>query len=232
MRIIADRILMIISPLLAALAVWEIYSTRLTIGIVLALGVLVSLGVFIYDRYQQKQSLFTHLAVAKSLSFPNPSPDLALFSTTLKSRANYNGITEMWFRNISADGQVTNIQIDDEAPNKLQRKAGSWEVCKEFGRPIQRSEIVTIRLSYGLQNSFPADREGITHVTATRTQELTMHVQFHRSKVPHRVRAFVEYSGVVEEVLEPPLLTRENTHLDLRVRRPKIGGYYTLEWDW
>jgi len=212
-----DRILAIAAICLAIFAIVEIRSARTTTGVLSAVASAMSLSAIVHRRWQETQPPFTHLEVDKTLNFPNASPELAQLSTTLKSKANYDGIGQIWFRNINADGQIANIRVNGGEPSTTQRKAGSWEVSTEFPRVLRRGEVVTVQLTYDLQNSFPSEREGVTHLIVTKTNDLRVHVRFHPAKVPRRVRAFVEYASAVQEFLDALTVDDKRTHVNLHM---------------
>jgi hypothetical protein len=204
--------------------------TALLVWILLAVVVLTVAAVLAYGRFRDTP-IFTHLEVEKTLTFLDASAEIADLSTNLKSRVNHNEVDEIWFRNIAADGQITNIRIDDRPPDKSLRKAGTLEVCKEFGRHLRKGEIVTTKLSYELHNSFSGAREGMTHVIATQTADLRLNVQFHQGRMPKSARVFVGYASTDDEVLQAPVW-RNDQSLRVHITRPKVGAYYTVEWDW
>ena len=199
--------------------------------LLLLLALIIALVLFYnYRHSKQQQSLFTHLKLDKTLTFLDSDGKIARLSTTITSRANHAGLTQMWFRNINADGQIDNILVDGKEPAKIRRVAGSLEVCKEFSKALRRGEIQQIELSYELRDSFRSQREGMTHVTSTDTAMLIMRVRFHPARSPSRTRAFVGYGSGKEEILAP--LNVGNSEVSLEIRKPRLGAYYTIEWDW
>lgn len=197
-----------------------------------AVLVIIAWVTYVYFNRRERQWFFTHILIEKNLLFVDPIASTARLSTVMTSRSNYSGITQMWFRNINADGQIKNILLDGKPAARTQKKAGSLEVCKEFDHPLRSGEIVKTELSYELTDSFSGGHEGITHVTATKTESLSMRVKFHAGRLPKQTRAFVEYGSTLQEKLYTLTQSEDKTEALLRVKRPQIGGYYTIEWDW
>jgi len=184
-------------------------------------------------RWSLKRPTFTHLSVEKFLIFRDPTSSAAQLCTRMSTRANHSGLTQIWFRNISSDGPIDNVLVDGRQPSKIRRVAGSLEVCKDFGRSLHRGDVVQTELCYDLHNSFPGKREGITHVTGTDTTKLAIHVRFHPNRPPESFRAFVGYGSSTEQPLAMPLEFDQNSHeIILDIRRPRVGAYYTIQWDW
>ena len=232
MKITWDRVIGILGILVSIPAILELFhSERLREGLLLSTLAILLFGVMCYLRWLEKQPLFTYLEISKDLAFNDPAADLATFETRAKTKANHTGVQQLWFRNINADGDIRNFTVDDVAAT-VQRKAGSWEVCKQFDHALQRGTVVSVKLRYELHKAFCGNTEGITHVTATKTGKLTMIVRFHERRVGRNLRAFVGRGSQVEEPLNLPSTLDDGKTIELIVERPKQGSYYTIEWSW
>src|SRR5581483_2539841 len=74
--------------------------------------------------------MFTFISVEKVLTIQDVDGKVAKLLRYQTARANHKGITEFWCRNISADGSIDNILIDDQAPFQVRKEAGDTQVCK------------------------------------------------------------------------------------------------------
>jgi len=232
MKITFDRFLAILSILLAIPALIEfIHNENIRDGVLFsALVVLVS-GYWLYRRWENGQPFFTHLEIHKTLIFQDRDADVAVLETKTKTKANHP-VQQIWFRNISADGDIRNFTIDGSPPLVVQRKAGSWEICKQFEHPLERGDKVEITLRYELYRAFTGHVEGVTHVLATKTKKLLVRVQFHENKVGRDIRAFVGLGADKEKALAMPTPSANGTGYELEIENPKKGSYYTIEWRW
>jgi hypothetical protein len=198
--------------------------------IVLAVGLA---ALLLLRRWLLERPTFSHLSVEKMLVFLDPKGNTARLTTRMTTRANHSGLSQMWFRNINADGRIENILLDGIKPEIIRKKAGSLEIAKQFGHTLRRGEVFRTELSYDLHDSFPSKREGITHVTGLNTMTLVIRVRFHQDRSPEGFRAFVGYGSSKEQPLAMPSeLDQKNHEVSLKIKRPQVGAYYTIEWDW
>lgn len=229
-----DRVLAVLGVLLGIPAILGFFSQRFGEGLLLTGLVLLIVGYLLYRRYEESQPLFTYLEMHKILKFHDAAATTAGFSTIVTARANHTGVSQLWFRNINADGDVTNFRIDG-APvpqNLIVKKAGSYEVCKQFDRPLRRGDTEQITLSYDLINAFSSTHEGITHVTVTKTKKLKIRVEFHSQRVGHNVRFYAAYGGGIEKDLDPPRFDNTGLALEIELEGLKTAAYYTIDWNW
>jgi hypothetical protein len=237
-----DRIVGILGLLLGLPALFEFFKARFTNALLLVVLILLITGYLLY-RYMDKHrkireirenSLFTHLEVETILSFRDPAGALATQTTKIHAQANHTGITQLWFRNLNADGQMNNFKMNGTLvpPNLVRRKAGGYEVCKEFDRPLRAGDTYKATLTYDLINSFPKEREGTTHVVFTATKKLKMRVEFHQQKVGREPLFFMERGGGIAEQLAPPRPDGFALEVESEGEDLQIGAYYTIEWVW
>lgn len=151
---------------------------------------------------------------------------------TQKAKTNHKGLTEFWYRNISADGDIENILIDGNEPDEEKTEAGDRLVCKRFGRPLQRGDTFLMELSYDLLKSFSGNPEGLIHVVDYKTKKLRMVVNFHTDKPCRTARAFLRFGGQAHKPLPQPTLNSNKTKIEIEIKRPRLGADYYLEWDW
>jgi len=175
---------------------------------------------------------FTILEVEKVLTFHDATAHMARLVRTQRARANQNGLTEFWTRNISADGRIENIQIDNGRPDDERREAGDIQVCKRYPHPLKRGQIFTMVLSYDLIDSFSNANEAVSHIVEGKTKRLQIVVNFHELKPVLTASAFLSFGGQIHKELEKPTVEHRNRRAEYVHKKPKLGGEYSLEWEW
>src|SRR5207248_6635399 len=76
---------------------------------VLILAVLVFL---VIPFVQSRRPEFTIISLDKKLSLQDTEGRLAKFERKSREVANFDGLKELWFRNIAADGPIQNIKVE------------------------------------------------------------------------------------------------------------------------
>jgi len=227
-----DRVIQILGFLLGLLVLFEyVRKQTLEASLFIVLLLLVA-GVIAYRYIEQNRPLFTVLDGQKHLKFQSGPPDNdALLTHRVIAKANFTGLTQFWFRNITADGPIQNFMIDG-VPVNASMKGGTYEFCKEFARPLKKGETATIVASYELIKSYPSPREGLTHIANTETKKLKLVVEFHQAKPGRDCKCFLGGGGGIEKELDRPKSTNGNTTLEMDLTDLQTGAYYTLEWIW
>jgi hypothetical protein len=200
--------------------------------VVIGVLVLVLVGGVIAVSMLLGQPQFTILEVEKVLTFHDALAHKATLVRTQRARANQNGLTEFWTRNISADGPIENIQIDNGPPDEVKREAGDIQVCKRFPHPLRRGEKFTMVLSYDLIDSFEKKSEAVSHVVECKTKRVRLIVSFFETKPCLAGSAFLSFGGQRHKELKKPTIQHRNRRAEWEGKRPKLGGEYSLEWDW
>lgn len=173
---------------------------------------------------------FTVLCIEKILTINDREGKSASLSRVQTARANHKGITEFWCRNISADGSISNILIDNKTPDGQRTEAGDIQVCKRFRDPLKFREIFKMVLSYELKDSFTSNPESIIHVVEAETKFLRLVALLPKDRLPKSAKARLRYGGANHKELSSPKLSGERIEFELK--RPKLGAEYCLEWEW
>lgn len=179
-----------------------------------------------------RQPVFTLIAVEKTLTIHDPRADNASLVRIQSTRCNHKGLTEFWCRNISADGRIQNIRIDGREPDDRKTEAGDILVCKRFAHPLKRGERFQMQLSYDLVNAFPGDTEGLIHVVDYKTKKLRLVAILHPERACRTARAFLRFGGQLHTELPQPVISADNTRIEIELKRPRLGADYYLEWEW
>lgn len=198
-------------------------------------SLLVAIGAgMLWVRWYINQPEFTLLLVEKILTINDVEGRTAVLLRCQEGVANQKGLTEFWCRNISADGPITNIRLDDRPPHEVKREAGDTQVCKRFNRALEHGEQFSMKLSYDLTDSFPKSTEGMIHVVECKTKRLKMVVTLPGGRPATAARASLRYGGNPHMRLPQPRLTGQTTgeRIEMEIKSPRLGAEYCLEWDW
>jgi hypothetical protein len=207
-----------------------LFSDKAAIGILVLVLVIILLTIYsLLNR-----PVFTYMDVEKILEFHDELGQLAIQTSTFKARANHKGITQLWFRNINADGSIQNIKIDGKLVDTqaIGKVAGSIAIFKQFDHELTRGQVAPVELSYELHGSFLNSREGVTHITATQTKKVKMLIKFHQKRPVRAARHYLGYGGQVHVELEKPVVSNNGLSVECEFKNPKPGSYHTVEWDW
>ncbi|MGP0020124.1 MAG: hypothetical protein ACLPHP_16245 [Candidatus Sulfotelmatobacter sp.] len=229
-----DRIVAILGILLAIPTFLEFLQARVVNGLLLIILMMVVAGFLAYRHFQRRLPPFTYLKVEKTLTFVDELPHKASQVSVVTVKANHSGLTQLWFRSISADGPVENFIIDGDAvpEHLIQKKAGSYEVCKQFDHALISGDTREVTLSYDMIDAYPKRREGTTHAVVTITKKLKIVIRFHPAKIGREVQCFVGGGAGLERRLPPPQTLDNGSVLELELQDLQLGAYYTIDWRW
>src|ERR1700716_1781197 len=109
-----DRIVGFAGLLLSLPTLFAFVKAQIVSGLLLLILILLIVGYLLYRYMDNKRrvrqikenSLFTHLAVENVLTFHDPQGIKVTTTTNLHAQANHTGITQLWFRNLTADGAL------------------------------------------------------------------------------------------------------------------------------
>jgi hypothetical protein len=229
-----DRIIGMVGLLLGVPTILEFIHARTVNAVLLIIIILGLVMILLLRRHEARLPTWTYEHVHKVLTFKDANASLATIETVIDARANHTGVTQLWFRNMSADGSIDNFRVDGIAvpPHQVKKKGGSLELCKQFDVPLSRGETRTVTLICDLHDCFSEPQEGITHVTTTITKKLTLRVVFHSAKPPRTAHFFFGGSGGIDTSLKEPKKLDNGLTLEAQVESLDTGAYYTLDWTW
>ena len=210
---------------LAGLLLWFLPEHK-----VLGIFILLATGVVVWFICWLNRPEFTLLSVEKVLDISDAAGKSAKLLRCMTARANHKGITEFWCRNISADGAIANIRIDNVEPAFIKTEAGDKQVCKRFDRPLKRGQKFDMVLSYELADSFPGTTEGLIHVVECQTKRLRLVVTLPDARNAKAARMSLRYGGQIHKDLPAPTIT--GRRIEFETKWTKLGAEYSLEWDW
>lgn len=203
-------------------------------AVIVAVVFLILCGVLLWVRWWLSQPLYTLTCVEKVLTIEDVAGKKARLVRFHEGVANHRGLQEFWCRNISADGTISNVLIDNHAPYDTERRAGDLQVCTRFRQPLDRAEKFKMTLSYDLTDSFLRTPEAVIHVTESKTKKLKMVIILPPGRPAINAIATLSFGGQPHSRLFPPRLTGQVTgeRIEWEIKAPKLGAEYRLEWDW
>lgn len=204
------------------------FSGQVVIGLLLL--VIVIILIWLHVVFNRPE--FSLLEVEKKLEFHDPQACRATLVRVQTAIANHTGLREFWVGNVTADGKIENILIDNKEPHYKKQESGSLLLGKRFNQPLKRGQRFTMRLSYDLVNSFNASSESLIHIVSYKTNRLRLVVQFHPDKPCRSARAFLRYGSQIQKYLPIFNISEDKCLIELEVKKPKLGAEYVLEWDW
>jgi hypothetical protein len=228
-----DRVIGITSLIIGipAFLVLFISSAQRREAILCLVLVALVLGFRAYQTYLRNLPQFSILEIRKHLAIKNVDGTNAHFVATRKMRANFNGIVEFWHRNIIQDGTIVNIQIDQHIPDEVKIISGTTNVCKRFARPLTKGEEVTTELSFDYENSFcNPTREALIHNNPFKVREVEVVIDLPKPCIKAELRQ--TYMGEEGKLLPTPRLSNGNRKIEIKIKKPRIGASYHVEWDW
>jgi hypothetical protein len=227
-----DRIVGIVGLLLSIPVLLEFLNKRTVNALLLIILILLIVAFLLYRKAQANLPLYTYLEVNKVLKFHDAAAHSATVNVTYRARANHTGLQQLWLQKISADGRVGNFMVDGQPASLKRSIAGSLDIGKEFERVLKKNEERTVSFSYDLTDSFPAKREGHTHIATTKTRKFHRRIEFHTARIGREPRCFVDAGGGLEHDLDPPRILNSGSVFEDEVLNPKVGAYYTVQWVW
>ena len=195
---------------------------------------LILCGVLFWARWWINQPVYTLICVEKVLTIEDRLGKSARLVRFQEGVANHKGMSEFWCRNISADGEISNILIDNRPPYDSERRAGDIQVCARFRQPLERGESFKMKLSYDLTDSFLRTPEAIIHVVESKTKKLKLVVVLPSERPATNAVVTLSFGGQPHRRLFPPRLTGQVTgeRIEWEIKGPKLGAEYRLEWEW
>lgn len=213
-----------------------IWSFNLTNGfqVVASLAIFTVGAVLIGVRVLQSKTVeYTIVKMEKTLVLHDTKGEQATLTRSSWEIAGSEGLGEIWFRNIAADGKILNVKIDGEPAQEginIVHQTGLTHIRKVLPRPLNKGEEIQTIISYDLVYSFLKPTEALIHVVNYKTKRIKLLVQFPNER-PFRSAEFVEVFGGTKPITIGRfpvggielVAEAENVHL---------GAHYELRWNW
>jgi hypothetical protein len=228
-----DRILAWVGVAIGILGLIPIFldsSMQLRLAYAVVLTLLLVLFAVLYRSGRGPQ--YATLSMKKTLEIVEADGSLAWMRREQRIRVNYGQLSEIWCRNIVADGSIHSLLIDNCPPDDEKRMGCLLSICKRFDNPLFRGQEKTIIWTYELRNSFSARTEVLDHDVkqATRYLELTVVLPVSR---PCRGASLHELiAGDPDKLLPNPVIDMHGTVLKAILKHPEKGRTIRLTWEW
>lgn len=175
---------------------------------------------------------YSTLSMKKTLELVEPDGSLARMRREQRIRVNYGQLSEIWCRNIVADGNIQRVHIDGEQPDEEKKMGCLLSVCKRFDTPIFKGQEASIVWTYELVNSFLAKAEVLDHDVKQATRFLELTVIFPNNRPCRGAGLHELIAGDPERLLQSPTIESNGTLVKATIRRPEKGRTIRLTWDW
>ena len=200
-----------------------------------SLFVLAAGATILIVRYvQSKRPEFTIADLQKILKIHDAGGRRATFERRMTATSNVDGLKEVWYRNVAADGTIGNIKIDgqDPAAGDVVVQLGLTDIRKSFDAPLKNGQQISVNVSYELRDSFLKDSEALIHVVNYKTKRLRLTVEFPADR-PFKRAVWTElYGGARPHTIAEFRAAQDNYRLEVEMEDPKRGGNYELRWEW
>lgn len=218
-------------------ALGYLFSDSVVIAILTGILALVVVVGYFYVRRLLNRPPFAVTDVDIDLAFHDPSGEHVTAITTQRIRSNQRELPQIRILNISSDGSIENIRVDDkpidENPDIRQEvEAGIIYVVKQFRPPLMRGQKGSAKVTIDAVDAFNMNPAGFNHQVAPETDRVRIKIHFNSGKVCHSARAFLRFGGVIQKELPVPEVSDHGTELVHEVSKPQPGLQYRVEWRW
>ncbi len=176
---------------------------------------------------------FTMKSIDVELIIHEVDGSKATLSKTYQIRPNYGHLEHLTHRNIAADGSVSNIRWDDQpVPCKnIEKVMAEYHVTIRFPSPLERWRTFPGKLSYDLDNSFPATLEGLVYVADFPVKTAKITVRLPAGRKCSKANATMVRGG--RKVPIKHLYQNDGgTQIQLKLKKPVVGAEYEIFWYW
>jgi hypothetical protein len=213
-------------------------SFQLTVELQLILSLIILVFGLVYmgaTWARAKGPEFEILELKKELVIETADGKNASLTRESKEVANANGLSEIWFRNFAATGEISDITIDGSPAKEgtsLFKELGLISLRKQLTTPFKKGETTTTTIKYSLIDSFPSEEEKLIHVVNHKTNKLKLVVILPTNR-PAKSAQLLEVYGGTERIDRSDLLQKETpTRVEANLVDLKLGANYELKWTW
>jgi hypothetical protein len=216
--------------------VWSFKLTTST-QIIVSLAVLVLATVFLIVLFvQSRRPEFTIVSLDKKLVLQDVEGRRATFERKSREVAGFDGLRELWFRNIAADGTIENItvaSIPGSQETQTVKQLGLIHIRVLLNMPLKKGQEIETTLTYDILDSFVKPSEALIHVVNYRTRVLRIVIEFPAER-PYRSAVLKEIFGGTTARIISLGMPEDNTRrrLGAEIENPKLGANYELRWEW
>jgi hypothetical protein len=186
---------------------------------------------------EQNRPPYTVNEVDMDLRFHDPRGDDVTAVNTQRITVNQRELSQIRLLNMSADGPIENIRVDDKPIDQhpYARKmveSGILSVIKDFNPPLMRGQKGSAKITVDVIDAFHMNPAGFNHRIGLETEKVRLEVHFDSGRVCHNARAFLRSGGVITENLPEPDVSDNGMELVHEASNPEPGLEYRVEWRW
>lgn len=197
-----------------------------------AAAVIALVGAFLIMAFQGTGPQYKTVSMKKTLEIVTADGSLAHLHREQRIRVRYGHLSEIWCRNIVADGNLTNLRIDGAYPDAFENTGCLLSICKKFGEPLFRGQEVTVIWTYDLVNSFPASHEALEHDVTPGMQHLELEVRLPQGRLGRNTTLHKLFAGEPAKQLPAPSVEKNGRVLRAKQKGLAEGSTIRLSWDW
>jgi hypothetical protein len=189
------------------------------------------LGAWYVDR-ATGAAPFTMNFVSAELTIHDSAGKSAQLVKAYKIIPNYAHLNEIAFRNIMADGGISDLCWNDRPipSEQIKERAGEAIVRVRFHPPLARWQEIDGKLSYKITDSFPNDTEWFGYSVDFPAKRVDLIVNLPAGRECRAARSSRIHGE--EVAFQTPEIDASRRRLSLSLQKPKVGEGYTIYWDW
>jgi hypothetical protein len=187
---------------------------------------------FLILAFQGTGPQYKTLSMKKTLEIISPDGSDARLHREQRIRVRFGHLSEIWCRNIVADGNIHNLLIDGAPPDDDESTGCLLSVCKKFEEPLFRGQEVTVLWTYNLTDSFPAMHEALEHDVTPGMQYLELEVRLPDGRPGRNPALHQLFAGEPAKQLNKPVVENKGRVLRAIRNGPAEGSTIRLSWDW
>jgi len=191
-------------------------------------------ALFLYAVFRTSGPQFTTISLKKVLKIEDKDGRIAHLDREQCIRVNYGSISEVWCREIYADGSIDSFEVDGE---QIQAFDQNWngpvvDLRKRFSEAVFSNHAATVTWRYQLHNSFPAKHEALDHEVTPGTAMVELIVLLPADRTCIRSSLHLLAGGEPVGQLDDPEIRSDRRQIRALVKSPKSGHKLRLSWDW
>lgn len=225
-----DKSNQIVFYLNSLLAIFGVLVALVTPYPMIGLFFVLSALVLIYDQFRRNKASFFIDNLNKTLTVHDAGGNKATVKQVQATKAFHADSKEYWFRNIRADGNISNIKVNDNDPVEKTTSNGSYEVCTKFPAGLTVANGCELILSYRCDGAYTRSEGVFSHVVNDATRQLNLIVELPKERPIASAKLCRQKDGIEEDLL-PPIVTGQ-TRIAAEINNPIEGCEYCIKWKW
>lgn len=160
-------------------------------------------------------------------------PKVSVLKKTYRMVPNFNNLRDFMHRNIAADGRIHTFLWNGKPvdSNHISKQLGEYSITTPLVPPPSKGKEFGGELSYTMEDAFPDSTESMIYAVDIPTEIVSMTLQLARPCTTAEAR--IEASGQSRELPGKGLIISEDRKtLTLEAKRPRVGSWVRIYWNW